>query len=240
MAAVLACGDGALLSHRSASALHGLVRTASVRVDVTITRPSPISRAGIAAHRRETITETDRTSVAGIPVTSVARTLLDLATILTASQLERACEQAVLEGVFDMRAMSELLGRSRGVRGIRRLRAVLALGDLGEDVPASGLERRYRELCGRAGLPKPELNRYLLLGDGYHKVDFLWRKERVVIETDGARYHSTGWQRRRDSDRDSLLDAHGFRHARISEKEIEMRPGDAVQRAARLLRQPGR
>ena len=109
-----------------------------------------------------------------------------------------------------MRAMEDLLRRSRGRRGVRRLRNVLQRGDLGENVPASGLEIRYRDLCAQAGLPKPEINRYLLLGDEYHKVDFLWRKERVVIETDGGRYHSTGWQRVRDAHRDTLLTKHGY------------------------------
>ena len=163
------------------------------------------------------------------------RTLLDLATVLTEPQLERACEQAVLEGVFDLNAISDLLARSRGSRGIRRLRAVLARGDLGENVPASGLERRFRDLCEQAGLAPPEINRYLLLGDTYHKVDFLWRRERVVIEVDGARYHSTGWQCRRDTERDALLLAHGYASARISDGEIAQRPAQGVQTARTLL-----
>lgn len=238
MAAVLACEPEALLSYASAAALHGIRRSAASRVDVTIVRPSSLSRPGIRVHRHLELTPADITTVDGIPVTSVPRTLLDLATILSPNQLERACEQALLERVFDMRAMSELLGRSRGARGIRKLRAVLALGDLGEDVPASGLERTFRRLCHQAGLPRPELNRYLLLGDEYHRVDFLWRKEQVVIETDGGRYHSTGWQRRRDARRDQLLTAHGFSHARIPDDEISHRPGEAVRRAAELLRQP--
>jgi very-short-patch-repair endonuclease len=124
------------------------------------------------------------------------------------------------------------------VRGIRKLRAVLERGDLGEDVPASGLERRFRNLCARAGLPKPEVNRYLLLGDEYHKVDFLWRRERAVIETDGGRYHATGWQRRRDAHRDELLSEHGFRHARISDKTLEHHPADAIATVRTLLTRP--
>jgi hypothetical protein len=173
--------------------------------------------------------------VDGLPVTAVPRTLLDLATILTEPQLERACEQAVLEGVFDLIAISDLLRRSHGHRGVRRLRCVLAHGDLGSDVPASGLEHRFRELCEGAGLPPPEINRDLLLGDSYHKVDFLWRSQRVVIEVDSDRYHSTGWQRLRDAERDSLLRAHGYRAARVTEEEIEYRPAEATTTAAALL-----
>jgi Transcriptional regulator, AbiEi antitoxin/Protein of unknown function (DUF559) len=235
MAAVLACGPGAVLSHASAAALHGIRPSAATRIDVTVPRPYMPSRPGIRGHRRTALTAPDLTEVDGLPVTAVPRTLLDLATILTEPQLERAREQAVLEGVFDLIAISDLLRRSHGHRGVRRLRCVLAHGDLGSDVPASGLEHRFRELCEGAGLPPPEINRDLLLGDSYHKVDFLWRSQRVVIEVDSDRYHSTGWQRLRDAERDSLLRAHGYRAARVTEEEIEYRPAEATTTAAALL-----
>jgi len=167
MAAVLACGDGAVLSDASAAALRGLRPTAAVRIDVTIPRPSPISRPGIRVHRHPDLTPADVTEFDGIPVTSVSATLLGLATFLREPQLERACDQAVILDQFDMREMEDLLRRSSGQRGIARLRNVLASGDLGSDIPASELETRYRELCAQAGLPKPEINRYVLLGDEY-------------------------------------------------------------------------
>ena len=235
MAAVLACGEGAVLSHAKAAALHVIRQSAASLIDVTIPRPSPISRRGIRVHRHPELPPADVTEVDGIPVTTVSRTLLGLATFLRAPQLERACDQAVVQGVFDMREMEDLLRRSRGARGVRRLRNVLARGDLGEDVPASGLEVRFRDLCVQGGLPKPEINRYLLLGDEYHQVDFLWRAERVVIETDGERYHSTGWQRARDAHRDELLKRHRYRCARIAEEEIEHRAGGAVATVRQLL-----
>jgi very-short-patch-repair endonuclease len=235
MAAVLACGPGALLSRASAGALHGIRATAATLIDITLTQPRSLKRPGIRVHTCTQLTSADISEEDGVPVTSAPRTLLDLATFLTQPQLERACEQAVLEGSFDLSAISELLARSHGRPGIRNLRAVLARGDLGENVPASGLERRFRNLCEQAGLPAPEINRYLLLGDEYHKVDFLWRRERVVIEVDGDRYHSTGWQRRRDADRDSLLLAHGYVSTRIAQTEIAERPARAVQAARTLL-----
>ena len=238
MAAVLACGPGAVLSHTAAAALHGIRSTAASRIDVTVPRPYLPTRPGLRVHRRTELTAADATNVDGIPVTSIPRTLLDLATLLTQPQLERVCDQAVLEEQFDLRAMGELLARSRGHRGIRALRVVLARGDLGSNIPASGLERRFLQLCEDAGLPAPEVNRYLLLGDEYHKVDFLWRAQRVVVEVDGCRFHSTGWQRRRDSRRDALLLAHGFLSARISEDEIDQRPLCAVEIAATLLKTP--
>ena len=235
MAAVLACGKGAFLSYASAAALHTIRPTAAAMIDVTVTRLSSLARPGIRVHNHPRLAPADATAIDGIPVTSASRTLLDLAAVLRPAQLERACNQAVVLELFDMRAMSELLARSKGRRGVRRLRSVLARGDLGANVPASGLEARYRDLCRQAGLPEPEINRYLLLGDEYHKVDFLWRAQRVVIEADGSRYHSTGWQRARDARRDELLDAHRFRHARIAEDEIEHRPQLAVQVARNLL-----
>jgi very-short-patch-repair endonuclease len=235
MAAVLACGPGALLSHASAAALHGIRSSAAARIDVTVRRPYSISRPGLRVHRSPELSATDVTVIEGIPVTSVPRTLLDLATFLSQPQLERACEQAVLEGLFDLNAISELLSRSHGRPGIRNLRAVLARGDLGENVPASGLERRFRDLCEQAGLPAPEINRHLLLGDTFHKVDFVWRAQRVVIEVDGDRYHSTGWQRRRDAERDALLLAHGYAGARVPEEQLAERPAAAVQAARALL-----
>ena len=236
MAAVLACGDGALLSHASGAALRGLRPTAAARIDVTVPRPSPISRPGIRIHRHPDLTPADADIVDGIPVTSVSRTLLGLATFLREPQLERACDQAVILDRFDMREMEGLLKRSRGRRGVARLRNVLARGDLGSDIPASGLETRYRDLCAQAGLPKPEINRYILLGDEYYRVDFLWRKGRVVIETDGSRYHSTGWQRARDHERDALLTQHGYRHTRITEDTITDDPSRSVATARSLLR----
>jgi hypothetical protein len=237
MAAVLACGEGAVLSHQAAAALHGLMKSGRAVIDVTVPQLSPVARRRIVAHRRTTLTAADRSVVSAIPVTSVSRTLLDLAGARVSNAvLERACEQAVLEGLFDARAMSELLRRSKGVRGIRRLRRVLAQGDLGENVPASGLERRFRDLCTAAGLPAPEINRYILLGDEYHKVDFLWREQRVVVEVDGAKYHETGWQRHRDAHRDSLLTANRYGHTRVSEAELDTTPAEAIIRVRSLFR----
>ncbi len=237
MAAVLACGAEAFISHATAAALRAIRPSSAARLDVTVMHESPIARPGIRAHRHPDLTPADVTVVDGIPCGSVSLTLLGLATFLHEDRLERACDQAAVMRLLDMREMSDLLARSRGRRGVRRLRNVLARGDLGENVPASGLEVRYRDLCAGSGLPKPEINRYILLGDEYHRVDFLWRKQRVVIETDGGRYHSTGWQRARDAHRDALLDHHGYLHDRVGEDEIDKQPGRAVSKPRDLLAQ---
>jgi len=234
-AAVFACGDGAVLSHASAAALHGIWFSMGPLIDVTVCRPSSLSHRGIRLHRRAGFRPADVTVIDGIPVTSLARTLLDLASIYGDTAVERACEQACINQTFDLLAVSKLLGRSKGQRGIRRLRRILERGDLGLNVPASGLEVRYRQLCRDAGLPAPEINRYLLLGDEYHKVDFLWRRQRVVIETDGGPYHASGWQRARDERRDDLLTEHGFVHARISGELVDQDPLEAIAVARNLI-----
>ena len=169
MAAVLACGEGAVLSHTPAAMLRlpPMVRRQDRRDRPPCVANLAAGNPGTAIHD---LAPADAAVVHGIPVTSVARTLLALATFQREPQLERACDQAATMRLLDMREMSDLLKRSRGRRGVRRLRDVLSRGDLGENVPASSLEIRYRDLCTDAGLPTPEINRYLLLGDEYHKV----------------------------------------------------------------------
>jgi very-short-patch-repair endonuclease len=236
IAAVLACGPRAVLSHASAASHWGIRRSASAYFDITIPAGRPLRRhKGIRCHRA-VLTSEDVTQVDGIPVTSISRTLLDLSTHVGDASVEKAANEAEILGLFDRRAMEDLLGRSKGHRGIRRLRRVLQNGDLsGENVPKSGLERRYAELCAQRGLPKPGINRWILLGDEYHEVDFLWRAEKVVIEVDSNRYHQTGWKLRRDTHRDNLLTAHGYLHDRVPEDLLLQNPFEATEKAAALL-----
>ena len=237
MAAVLACGPAAVLSHATAASHQGIRKSASAYFDVTIPAGRPHrGHKSIRCHRAD-LAPQDITEVDGIPVTSVARTLLDLAARFGDASVEQAANEAEVRGLFDRRAMEDFLGRSKGQRGIRRLRRVVANGDLsGENVPKSGLERRYAELCAQRGLPKPGINRWILLGDEYHEVDFLWRKEMVVIEVDSNRYHQTGWKLRRDMHRDALLTVHGYLHDRVPEDLLLQSPFEATEKAAALLR----
>ena len=131
MAAVLACGEGALLSHWSAVVLRELLRGGGARIDVTVAGRRCVSRPGLRVHRPRCLDDADRGVVRGIPCTSVPRTLLDLAQIASPRTLERACDQAEVLGVLDMIAVGDLLARSGGHPGIRRLRAVLETGHVG-------------------------------------------------------------------------------------------------------------
>jgi hypothetical protein len=125
MAAVLACGPGALLSYRSAGALWSIIWAADQPPDVTIIGPRP-QRTGLRLHRARGLAPTDRAIRDGIPLTSLPRTLLDLATILTPQRLERAVEESERLGLFDLRAVEDLLSRSAGRRGVARLRSALS------------------------------------------------------------------------------------------------------------------
>jgi hypothetical protein len=125
MGAVLACGDGALLSHRSAAALWGLATSAATRADVTAIGRSRYGLAGITLHQVRGLHPEDRAVADGIPVTTVARTLLDLAEVVRPDRLERAFEEAERLRVLDMSALTELCERSRGRRGLKAIRPLL-------------------------------------------------------------------------------------------------------------------
>jgi predicted transcriptional regulator of viral defense system len=138
-AAVLACGSDALLSHRSAAALWGIGFGASPRIDVTVARRSRRGRPGIAVHQVRGLTPDERDRRDGIPVTSVARTMLDIAEVLPARQLERAFEEADRLQLLDLRAISQLCERGCGHHGLRALRALLSkqLRPVPESAPSS-------------------------------------------------------------------------------------------------------
>jgi hypothetical protein len=157
MAAVLACGEGAVLSHRSAVTLHELLRGGGM-IHVTVAGRRGVSRPGLRVHRPACLSDADRTMVRGIPCTSVPRTLLDLAQVASPRILERACDQAEVLRVLDMNALRELLARTKGHPGVRRLRAVLETGNVGEGIPRTALEERFLRLCSRSDLPPPEVN----------------------------------------------------------------------------------
>ena len=180
MAAVLACGPGALLSHGAAGAALGLL-TSSPQFDVTVPTPRR-SRAGILVHRSRLIHAEDRSSVRGIPVTSVARTLVDLADVLGEQRLARAVHEAEVLRAFDLHAIERTLARLPGRRGAKRLRGVLAAYRPEPQFLRSDAERALKRLCETHSLPLPQFNVNLA---GF-EVDALLEDVDVVIEVDGA------------------------------------------------------
>ena len=221
LAAVLACGRGALLSHLSAAAHHGLRQSAAVRFDVTIPRRSALRRSGIRIHRSTTLINEDEAVVDGVPCTSVARTLLDISSVLDDRGVERAVERAEILQVYDHRKVEAVLTRAAGQPGTRRLGRVIGIVRPGETVTESSLEEAMLALCRRCGFPEPIVNHEMLLGGERAKVDFFWPEQRVVVETDSFKYHKTQAAFRRDRQRDRLLELEGYGHARFADGEFD-------------------
>ena len=226
MAAVLACGTDAVLSHRSAAALWGLRPTARTAIDVFSPRRSGRTLEGIDVHRATTLEASDVTCVDAVPCTTVARTLLDLASVLDHRSLHRAFERAEVLGALDLEAVDDLLGRSSGRPGTAALRAVVE-EDRVPEFTRSELERRFLALCRRARLPRPRVNAWIALEDGGVECDFVWTDERLIVETDGHETHGTRSAFERDRVRDQLLLVAGWRVIRFTWRQIVREP-DAV------------
>lgn len=225
MAAVLACGAGAVLSHRSAAALWGLRASAASRIDVTEPGRRGRGRPGIVLHRVRSLADEDRARHHGIPVTAVARTLLDLAEVVSVDQLRRAFEQAERLQVLSLGALHAACDRSPGRRGLRALGTLLAEGHDPVEL-RSELERRFVALCGEANLPPPALN---AMAAG-HEVDALWPRQRLIVELDGYRFHRGRAAFERDRARDVDLHLAGYRVLRITSRRLD-RDGAAVASA---------
>jgi hypothetical protein len=215
MAAVLACGDGALLSHQSAGALWELRPSAGTLVDVTAPRSRNAER-GIRVHRVRTLDPENRTVRDGIPVTAIPRTLLDLAEAISPTQLQRAFEEADRLGLLDVRAIELLRSRSRGRRGLKPLAALLEEHRGPAPMTRSELERRFLNLCREAGLPLPAVNATV----AGMEVDMLWPRGKLVVELDGHAFHSTRAAFERDRVRDGALQQTGHRVLRLTDRRL--------------------
>jgi very-short-patch-repair endonuclease len=229
MGAVLACGPGALLSHRDAGAAWDLRASASGAIDVTAVGRSRHRQPGIRVHRPRSIHPEDRAVRDGIPVTSVARTLLDLAEVLGPSQLERALEQGERLTLLDFGAIERLLRRSRGHRGTRRLREALAAQLPGVEARFE-LERRFLDLCRDADLPRPQLN---VVVAGY-EVDAYWPDRRLIVELDGWAFHRTRAAFEQDRVRDAALQLAGCRVLRFTDRRLSRDAESTLRRALGL------
>ncbi len=238
MAAVLACGPEACLSHASAAALHQLSTTSRAAIDVTVPRRARLSRPGIRVHRPTRFDHAHRVTVDAIPCTSVARTLLDLALTLGRPALERACDRAEILGLLDWSSVEELLERAEGRPGVRRLRDALLVGEAGAGVPRSELERRFLTLCRTARLPSPAINQWLAVEGEEMQVDFIWREERVVAETDGYSTHRTRQAFARDRRRDQLLARRDWRVVRFTWDQVTNDRAHVTAVLRDLLRTP--
>jgi predicted transcriptional regulator of viral defense system/very-short-patch-repair endonuclease len=235
MAAVLACGPGAALSYRSAGAHLGLRACSRSTVDVSTPRRTGKGRPGIQVHRAARLEPCDVTDVEGIPCTTVARTLLDLAGTIDGGALERAVERAEELQVFDLRAVEDVLARAGRHGGARALRAVLGAYTPEPEFTRSRLERRFLEVCRRAGVPRPQVNRFSAVpGDGF-EVDFTWPDQRLMVEVDSHRYHGSRAAFERDRRRDQKLIAAGWRVVRFTWRQVFGQPDEVAATLRALL-----
>lgn len=238
MAAVLACGPRAALSHRSCGALWDLRGSSGTTIDVTVATRAGRCRRGLRIHGSR-LSADEITSHEGIPCTSVARTLLDLAAVLDRRGLERAVERSEILGIFDLKAVAALLERHRGRRGAGRLQAVVGDFDTAILLARSELEVRFLRLARGAGLPPPIVNGRIEVGGMTPEVDFHWPAWRLVVEVDGRRYHRTNRARAEDARRDRALTAAGWTVVRATWAEVVDAPEALILRLRGLLSPSG-
>jgi very-short-patch-repair endonuclease len=209
MAAVLACGEGTVISHRSAGALWGMLPAGSGPIEVTVSGDGGRrKRRGIATHRSSTLTARHTARQGGIPITKPARTLRDLHRSIPQPVYQRAVRRAL-----DLRLISS--------KALKR----------DEERTRSELERMMLRLCRRHRLPLPEVNARV---DGY-EVDFQWREERLIVETDSFRHHGHRSAFESDRARDAHLQALGYRVLRFTHRQIERDPHVAASALRSLL-----
>jgi hypothetical protein len=221
MAAVLAGGDGAVLSHRSAAALWGI---ASFSGATEITSPRD-SRSRGAIHRHCMLLPPDEVTVlAGIPVTSVHRTLFDYAGVSLVDRLEAAIREAEYRRLWDRLSLPALLARHPGSRGNAKLRICLERLGRTAGFTRSDLEELFLPFLDRFGLPRPHLNARIQVGEEWIEVDCLWRQERLAVELDSRAAHETRAAFEADRDRDRRLQAEGWRVVRITWRQLHEEP----------------
>src|SRR4051794_35286347 len=230
LAAVLACGEHALLSGRAAGHLYGLLKRAPRRPEVT----APTERwvRGVATRRCRNLDPNEATTWRGIPITTVARALVDLASTLTAEELARACHEAGVRYRTTPSQMEAVLARRPNTPGAANLRRVLR-GD--QPVTLSALERRSPRLLREQGLPLPRTNKRA----GSYRVDCRWPDHTLPVELDSSRYHSPrhAWEQDRRREREAR--AREDELLRYTCADVFENPGPMLEELRPLLRASG-
>lgn len=231
-AAVLACGDGAVLSHRSAGAWWELVAFDERHPEVTV--PGDRGRAidGIHVCRTRGLDPRDVWRREHIRVTAPARTALDIAHGMPPPELRRLLRQAQAEGRLTVNQLHDVLARARGHRGAGALRAAIADGPTPTRSVAEDL---LLDLLDQTGLLRPEVNPLLVVDGRTLMPDFLWRDRKLVVEVDGAQFHSSAQARRDDAQRQALLEAGGYRVLRVTYDQLTQRAAQTIVRIRRAL-----
>ncbi|HTU15858.1 MAG TPA: DUF559 domain-containing protein [Solirubrobacterales bacterium] len=241
MAAALGGGQAALLSHRSAAALHGLIEPGAHEIEVihfaprrktlvSIDRPGT-HRFSVLVHCTRWLPPQDFSDVSGIPVTSVARTLVDLAGIVGFRRLRSALVEAERLRIMSRPDLDEVIGRGRGWSGVRNLRLALAEMDPDDVATRSDLELEMLSLCRDHGISAPAVN----VPIGRYVADFHWPKFRLIVEVDGFASHGKRPAFRYDRNRDVDLMLAGHRVARFTHEDVFEKPTRTAQKLKALL-----
>jgi predicted transcriptional regulator of viral defense system len=233
MAAVLACGDGAMLSHRSAAALWQIGREEPGRIDVSVRRKCEIHRKGLKVRARPSLAAGTPVQRHGIPVTDPVQTLIDLATELKPLQVERAVNEADKHDLVDPETLRNVLRGRVGEPGVKNLATLLDRHTF--QLSDSDLEVLFRPLARAAALPPP-LSKHWVCG---FEADFWVPDHKLVVEVDGLRYHRTPAQQARAAKRDQAHTAAGLHVLRFTHWQIARAPDEVTDVLRRFAGLPG-
>jgi very-short-patch-repair endonuclease len=215
IAAVMACGRGSVLSHLDAASLWQIYKSRGATIHVTTTAPSVRTLPGIKVHRARKLDPSDVTKKDGIPVTTVARTLIDLSDILNKDRLLRAIREAEYLTLLDLDTLIAAVERANGRQRLTALNEAIERHTPGQMV-RDELEHRFLELVHAAGLPDPQTNVKVRTTRRTYEVDCLWPDQRVAVELDGRAAHARAAAFEEDRARDAALTAIGLRPLRFT------------------------
>jgi hypothetical protein len=234
LAAVKGCGEGALLSHFSAAWLWGLMPTRPLPIHVTTPIPRR-ARLGLVIHRSRTFTAEDAAEVDGIPVTSVARTALDLAARVRRRSVKRLLQRSEELGLFDLPDFESILARNTGHRGMKPLRREIAIYEP-PPFTRSGLEERFFELVLERRLPRPATN-YVEAG---YEIDVYWPELRFGVELEVYETHGSRLSFEEDPVRHESLKLAGVETIFVTGPRLDREPDRVMDNLTRLLKMRSR
>ena len=236
MAAVLACGPGAVLSHFACGAAHR-IRPVPATIDVSIPRRGGNRQPGIRVHRVLPLDPRDYGRLNGIPCTSIPRVLLDLAPSIGQRGIERAIAEAQHRKVYSRSELVDLVDRSGGRAGVAILRSILAIHRIEETWTNREFEERFLALTRRAGLPLPLVNHWVPVGTHSIECDFVWEDARLTVETDGRDAHTRELQFEEDRRRDAILKLAGWEVVRFTWRQVIEQPDWVISVVRRFREQ---
>lgn len=236
MAAVLACGPEAWASHYCSGVLYELGLGTRRLVDVTTRSARGRAITGIRAHTSATLHEDDVTEIDGIPCTTLARTLLDIAEDGTRREVERALDRAEQARILDMRAIDDVLARANGRRGAKLLRVVLEEHHVGSTLTRNDLEEAFLRIARDIGAPPDIVNEWIAFPDGGGaEADFVYRAQWLIVETDGRDAHAARKAFKSDRIRDQRLMLLGWRVVRFPWQQVMFEPAGVAATLRGLL-----